>query len=72
MSGGNAVCLKYGPGATVAVDLRCPRFNCRREYKGTALVVNEHGVREPMPSKCACGIRLDVVRIVDIESEPSP
>jgi hypothetical protein len=63
------VCAKYGEGATVAVDLRCPRFNCGQTRHGTAIVVNEYGVRDPIPARCECGVSFRVERIVDIELE---
>jgi hypothetical protein len=65
----NPVCEKYGEGATVAVDLHCPRFNCEQTRHGTAIVVNEYGVRDPIPARCKCGVMFRVKRIVDIELE---
>ena len=69
MAEANAVLANYGPDATVAVDLRCPRFGCGGEAKGTAVVVNEYGVRDPLPKRCRCGVLYRVERIVDIEAE---
>lgn len=75
----NPVCEKYGPGAAVGVDLRCPRHEHRdRVIHGSAEVVNEYGVRDPLPKRCRqimwtgrpCGWLLDVVLIVDVEDPP--
>jgi hypothetical protein len=68
----NEVCVKYGPGAAVGVDAKCPNWNCREGpiLPASAEVVNDYGVRDVRPRRCQdCGVLLEVVRIVDIEDE---
>jgi hypothetical protein len=56
------------PGQFVGVELRCPRYDCDwRENHGSAQVVNEYGVRDPIPAFCKrCGLHVEVERIVEV------
>lgn len=56
------------PGQFVGVELCCPRYDCDwREKYGSAVVVNEYGVRDPLPDRCKkCGLPVKVERIVEI------
>lgn len=50
----------------VGVDLECPRQGCGRRWRGTALSVNEYGVRDCQPARCKCGVLGRVALIVDV------
>lgn len=56
------------PYNLVGVEVSCPVFKCEwRELHASAEVVNEYGVRDPMPSHCPKhGIRVRVDRIVEV------
>lgn len=64
------VLARLGHPTYVGVDLECPRQGCNARWRGTALSVNEYGVRDCQPAKCKCGITGRVVLIVDV-SDPS-
>lgn len=56
------------PGDLVGIVVVCPRHGCDwREESATAEVVNEYGVRDPLPKVCPIhGIHVDVERIVEV------
>ena len=56
------------PGDLVGVVVSYPRFDCDwREEHASAEVVNEYGVRDPMPARCERhGILVRVERIVEV------
>lgn len=62
------VLLTAQPGDLVGVEVSCPRWKCEwRELYASAEVVNEYGVRDPMPTRCPThGIHVRVDRIVEV------
>lgn len=64
----NPVLLTATPGDLVGVEVECPRYDCEwREPHGSAEVVNEYGVRDPLPRRCRDhGLPVRVVRIVEV------
>jgi hypothetical protein len=56
------------PGDLVGVIVVCPRGDCDwREEHASAEVVNEYGVRDPLPKRCPRhDLRVNVERIVEV------
>jgi hypothetical protein len=52
----------------VGVEVGCPRYDCDwGETYASAEVVNEYGVKEPIPERCARhDLRVKVERIVEV------
>lgn len=65
---GHPVLLDAKPGDLVGVEVECPRYDCDwREPHASAAVVNEHGVRDPLPLRCPRHkLRVRVARIVEV------
>jgi hypothetical protein len=57
-------------GESVGAELRCPRYDCDwTEPHGSAEVVNEYGVKDPVPARCKrCGLRVEVVSVVRLSA----
>lgn len=55
-------------GDLVGVVVTCPRFDCDwREEHASAEVVNEYGVRDPLPARCRVhGLLVKVERVVEV------
>ena len=68
MAKANPILLTAKPDALVGVRVKCPRYNCDwREDYASAEVVNEYGVRDPIPGRCKkCGLPVKVERIVEV------
>ena len=62
------VLLAAKPGDLVGIEVECPRGECDwREEHASAVVVNEYGVRDPMPLRCLRHrLHVDVSRIVEV------
>jgi hypothetical protein len=56
------------PGDLVGIEVSCPRYDCDwREPLASAEVVNEYGVRDPLPSRCRVhGLHVKVDKIVEV------
>jgi hypothetical protein len=56
------------PGDLVGIEVECPRHDCAwREAHGSAEVVNEYGVCDPLPLRCPeHGLRVHIARIVKV------
>jgi hypothetical protein len=52
----------------VGCEVKCPRYDCDwREDLASAEVVNEYGVRKPMPARCKVhGLPVVTDRIVEV------
>jgi hypothetical protein len=56
------------PGDLVGIEVGCPRYDCDwREPHASAAVVNEYGVRDPLPLRCPRhDLHVRTIRIVEV------
>lgn len=56
------------PGDLVGIEVECPRADCNwHEPHASAEVVNEYGVKDPLPLRCKVhGTHVRVRRIVEV------
>jgi hypothetical protein len=61
------VLLTARPGDLVGIEVACPLFNCEWKGIGSAEVVNEYGVKDPLPKCCPThGLHVNVTRVVEV------
>lgn len=64
----NAILKRATPGQFAGVEVACPRADCDwRDPFASAVVVNEYGVKDPIPDRCEIhGLPVRTEKIVTI------